>query len=157
MAQQICGYRSYAPEEIISSGNTRPRHEVAPPALQSPIREQSVEQSTTMTASLSLAGFHEDRRVTLQEARESLDLVLAFIARQPANLSPNDYFVLGNLQGTLSALAGQTEVQSQSQSQQQQQQSQQLHSPVQLTMVDVSSHDLYHNEPHRQHSRRPRP
>lgn len=48
-----------------------------------------------------------DRRVSLEEARESLDIVLSFITRQPANLSPNDYFVLGNLQGILSSLASQ--------------------------------------------------
>lgn len=69
-------------------------------------------QSADMSASGSpigsiVGGAGDDRRVTLEEARESLDVVLAFIARQPANLSPSDYFVLGNLQGQLSALANQ--------------------------------------------------
>lgn len=49
----------------------------------------------------------DNRRISLEEACESLDIVSSFIFRQPANFNPNDYFVLGNLQGMLNFLAKQ--------------------------------------------------
>ena len=116
----------------------------SPSDMASPLRshfgseEQRQPPATDFMASVP---FNDDRRVTLEEARESLNLVLAFIARQPANLSPSDYFVLGNLQGTLSALAGQNQ---RSSDHQQHQQAGDL--------IGMSTHEaLYSEEPHRAH------
>jgi hypothetical protein len=168
MQQQSAAYRDPASEGISRSRDIR---EVASSMQQSPSLGQSQEQ--TQAAASSLAGFHDERIVTTQEAKDCLDLVLAFIARQPVNLSPSDYFVLGNLQGTLSALAGQSQTPDQSQSQhqhqqqhqqqqqhhhpQQQQQQQQLLSPVHLSTTNTSAHLLYHEEAHQQQPRRSHP
>jgi len=117
-----------------------------------------VSSSALPTPSLMASiGFNEDRQVTLEEARESLELVLAFIARQPANLSPSDYFVLGNLQGTLSALAGQGQQQHPPPQQQQQhhhhQQQQQQHQQQQHQQQAGGQMNLLgmYQEPRRSH------
>ncbi|MCO5589948.1 hypothetical protein L7F22_043917 [Adiantum nelumboides] len=77
---------------------------VSPPSVRHDILGMLQSTNTSSSGSPSGAG-GDDRPVTLEEARESLDVVLAFIARQPSQLSPSDYFVLGNLQGQLNALA----------------------------------------------------
>lgn len=61
----------------------------------------------------------EDHNVTLEEARDSLDVLLSFIKREPATLTPSDYIFLGNLQATLNSYASNG---GDSESQQQQQQ-----------------------------------
>ncbi|PWN37588.1 uncharacterized protein FA14DRAFT_176877 [Meira miltonrushii] len=77
---------------------------VSPPSVRHDL--MGLLQSTNSSSSGSPSGAGgDDRPVTLDEARESLDVVLAFITRQPSQLSPSDYFVLGNLQGQLNALA----------------------------------------------------
>ncbi|PWN92108.1 hypothetical protein FA10DRAFT_285006 [Acaromyces ingoldii] len=50
-------------------------------------------------------GCAEERVISLDEARDSLDCVLSFLASSDAVLSPSDYFMLGNLQGMLNSLA----------------------------------------------------
>jgi hypothetical protein len=92
----------YAPH---GSGHASPssfRSDVTGSASMHPSHQQA---RTVGSPGVGTSMSTDDRPVTLDEARESLDVVLAFIARQPATLSPSDYFVLGNLQGQLNALA----------------------------------------------------
>lgn len=76
-------------------------------------RERTSSSSTPASRSIENQGdegFGEDggaqeRVVSLEEARDSLDCVLSYLANSNAVLSPSDYFMLGNLQGMLSSLA----------------------------------------------------